>query len=78
MYASSWYGLMAPAGTPRAIIDKLNAEANLVLKSPELQKRFAEFGSEAGGGTPEEFGSFIASELKRYETIVRLSGAKME
>jgi tripartite-type tricarboxylate transporter receptor subunit TctC len=78
MYASSWYGLMAPAGTPRAIIDKLNAEANVVLKSPELQKRFAEFGSEAGGGTPEEFGSFIASELKRYESIVRLSGAKME
>jgi tripartite-type tricarboxylate transporter receptor subunit TctC len=78
VYASSWYGLMAPAGTPRPVIDKLNAEANLVLKSPEFQKRMAEFGAEIGGGTPEEFAAFIASEIKRYEAIVRLSGAKME
>lgn len=78
VYASSWYGLMAPAGTPRPVIDKLNAEANQVLKSPEFQKRMGDFGAEIGGGTPEEFAAFIASEIKRYEAIVRLSGAKME
>lgn len=78
VYASSWYGLMAPAGTPRPIIDKLNAEANLVLKSPDMQKRMAAFGAEIGGGSPEDFASFISSEIKRYESIVRLSGAKME
>ena len=78
VYASSWYGLMAPAGTPRPIIDKLNAEANQVLQSPEIKKRMADFGAEIGGGTPEEFGQFIASEIKRYESIVRLSGAKLE
>lgn len=78
VYASSWYGLMAPAGTPRPIIDKLNAEANLVLQSPEIKRRMAEFGAEIGGGTPEEFGQFIVSEIKRYEPIVRLSGAKLE
>jgi len=78
VYASSWYGLMAPAGTPRPIIDKLNAEANQVLQSPEIKKRMAEFGAEIGGGTPEEFGQFIVSEIKRYESIVRLSGAKIE
>ena len=78
VYASSWYGLMAPAGTPRAIIDKLNAEANLVLQSAEIRKRMADFGAEIGGGTPEEFGQFIVSEIKRYESIVRLSGAKIE
>ena len=78
VYASSWYGLMAPAGTPRAIIDKLNAEANQVLQSPEIRKRMADFGAEVGGGTPEDFAQFIASEIKRYESIVRLSGAKVE
>ena len=78
VYASSWYGLMAPAGTPRPVIDKLNAEANMVLKSPEVQKRMADFGAEVGGGSPEDFASFISSEISRYESIVRLSGAKME
>jgi tripartite-type tricarboxylate transporter receptor subunit TctC len=78
IYASSWYGLMAPAGTPRPIIDKLNAEANAVLKSPEYQKRMLDFGAEIGGGTPEDFGHFIASEIKRYESIVKASGARLE
>ena len=78
VYASSWYGLMAPAGTPRPIIDKLNAEANAVLKSPDMQRRMAEFGAEIGGGTPEDFANFISSEIKRYESIVRLSGARFD
>jgi len=78
VYASSWYGLMAPAGTPRPIIDKLNAEANQVLQSADMKRRMAEFGAEIGGGTPEEFGQFIVSEIKRYESIVRISGAKLD
>ncbi|MBT2300713.1 tripartite tricarboxylate transporter substrate binding protein [Variovorax paradoxus] len=78
VYASSWYGLMAPAGTPRPVIDKLNAEANQVLRSADMKRRMAEFGAEVGGGTPEEFGQFIVSEIKRYESIVRLSGAKLD
>jgi tripartite-type tricarboxylate transporter receptor subunit TctC len=78
VYASSWYGLSAPAGTPRAIIDKINAEANLVLKSPQFQKRMLDFGAEIGGGTPEEFGEFMASETKRYAEIVRVSGARID
>ena len=78
IYASSWYGLMAPAGTPRPIVDKLNAEANAVLKSPDIQRRMADFGAEVGGGTPEDFGNFIQSEIRRYEGIVKASGAKVE
>ncbi len=78
VYAASWYGLMAPAGTPRPIIDKINAEANKVLQSPEFRKRMVDFGAEIGGGTPEEFGQFMASETKRYEAIVRLSGVKLD
>jgi tripartite-type tricarboxylate transporter receptor subunit TctC len=78
IYASSWYGLAAPAGTPRAIIDKLNAAANEVLQSPEVKKRMAAFGAEIGGGTPEDFGNFMASETRRYAEIVRISGAKFD
>jgi len=78
VYASSWYGLSAPAGTPKAIIAKLNAEANAVLKSPEFQKRMLAFGAEVGGGTPEEYGRFMASETKRYAEIVRISGVKLD
>ncbi|WP_083745413.1 tripartite tricarboxylate transporter substrate binding protein [Variovorax sp. KK3] len=78
IYASSWYGLMAPAGTPRPVIDKLNAQANEVLQSADLKRRMAEFGAEIGGGTPEDFGQFIVSEIKRYESIVKASGAKLD
>lgn len=78
VYASSWYGLSAPAGTPRAIIEKLNAAANAVLQSPELKARMLTMGAEIGGGTPEDFGRFMASETRRYAEIVRISGAKLD
>jgi tripartite-type tricarboxylate transporter receptor subunit TctC len=78
VYASSWYGISAPAGTPKAIIAKLNAEANAVLKSPEFKKRMLAFGAEVGGGTPEDYGRFMASETQRYAEIVRLSGVKLD
>jgi tripartite-type tricarboxylate transporter receptor subunit TctC len=78
VYASSWYGLMAPAGTPRDIVDRLSKEMREILATPEMKKRMVEFGAEIGGGTPEDFASFIASEIKRYEEIVRVSGAKLD
>ncbi|MGB3289840.1 MAG: tripartite tricarboxylate transporter substrate binding protein [Burkholderiaceae bacterium] len=79
IYASSWYGLMAPAGTPKPIIERLNREANEVLKTdPPVKTLMADYGAEVGGGTPEEFAAFMASETKRYESIVKLSGAKLD
>jgi tripartite-type tricarboxylate transporter receptor subunit TctC len=75
---SSWYGLMAPAGTPRPIIDRLNAEANRVLASDEVRRKVLEFGAEVGGGTPEEFGRFVNAEIARYADIVKASGAKID
>jgi tripartite-type tricarboxylate transporter receptor subunit TctC len=78
MYASAWYGIMAPAGTPRAMIDRLNREANAALQSPELRKQLVDFGAAIGGGTPDEFAAFAASEVKRYEGIVAISGAQKE
>jgi tripartite-type tricarboxylate transporter receptor subunit TctC len=78
VYSSSWYGLLAPVGTPREVIERVNAELNAVLKSPETRKRLADFGGEPGGGTPEEFGRFMAAETARYAGIVKASGAKVE
>jgi tripartite-type tricarboxylate transporter receptor subunit TctC len=78
LYASSWYGLMGPAGMPPAIVAKLNLEANEVLRSPEVQKRMADLGAEVGGGTPEEFAAFIQSEIQRYADIVKRSGARFD
>jgi tripartite-type tricarboxylate transporter receptor subunit TctC len=78
MVASAWHGIVAPAGTPPEIVNQLNRELNVVLKSPEMRKLLTEFGAEIGGGTPEEFGRFMHSELTRYAEIVRLSGAKLD
>lgn len=78
MYASAWYGIMAPAGTPTAVIDRLNAEVNAVLQSPETRKQLLELGAEVGGGTPQSFTTFSRAEIGRYADIVKQSGAKLE
>ena len=78
LYASSWYGLMGPAGLPPAMVQQLNAATNEVLRSPELLARMHELGAEVGGGSAEEFARFIQSEIQRYAEIVKKSGARME
>jgi tripartite-type tricarboxylate transporter receptor subunit TctC len=66
----------APAGTPRDIVARLNAEINAVLRSDEVRARLAKLAADPGTGTPEEFGQFMESEMKRYGEIVKISGAK--
>jgi len=78
VYSSAWYGIMAPAGLPQEIVNRINTELNAVLKSPEVRKKIADFGGEPGGGSPADFDRFVASELKRYADIVKASGAKVE
>jgi len=78
MIASAWYGIMAPAGTPKPVVDRLNAESNAVLRTADMRKRLTDFGAEIGGGTADEFAAFAVAEIERYQTIVALSGAKME
>ena len=78
VYSSAWYGLLAPAGTPREVVERVNRELNAVLQSAETRKRMVDFGGEQGGGTPEDFGKFMASETLRYAAIVKASGAKVE
>jgi tripartite-type tricarboxylate transporter receptor subunit TctC len=76
--AGSWYGIEAPAGTPRAIIDRLNAVMVKALRQPEVAKRLATEGAEVIGSTPEEFGAHIKAEGERVGRIVRAAGIKAE
>lgn len=75
---SVWYGLMAPAGTPREIIAKLNAEANRALAMQEVKDRMAVAGMQPAGGTPEQFGKFIADELAKWGPVVKAAGVKLD
>lgn len=76
--ASSWTGIVAPAGTPRQIIDRLNAEINTGIKSPLMRDRFKQLGAVANPGTPEDFAAFIAKERPKWVNMVKLSGVKGE
>ncbi len=74
--AAAWQGVMVPVGTPRPVIDRLNAEINQVLKLPAVKATLAEQGAEILGGTPEEYAAFIQTEIPRWNQAVQLSGAK--
>jgi tripartite-type tricarboxylate transporter receptor subunit TctC len=73
-----WSGVIAPAGLPRPILDKLNKAINAAIQVPETKERFAQLGSEGGGGTPEEFAALIRSDSARWAEVVRRSGAKID
>jgi len=74
----SWFGLAAPAGTPKPVIDRLNAELNKVLAAPELRQRFQDLAASPEPGTPEQMRSFAVAETQRWREVVKTSGAKAE
>ena len=78
MLASAWYGLMLPKNAPAEVVTRLNTEVNKILKNPDIQAKLTGMGAIVLGGTAQEFGQFAASEVKRYEAIVRDSGAPKE
>jgi tripartite-type tricarboxylate transporter receptor subunit TctC len=76
--ATAWFGIGMPKGTPREIIDKVNAEVNRALADPKMRDRLAELGGKPIAGTPEDFGKVIAAETEKWAPIVKASGAKVE
>ena len=76
--ASSWFALVAPAGTPKEIVARLNAEAAKVLKDPKMAEQFAQRGVRLVGNSAEEFTAFIPKERVRWGEIVKASGVKLE
>src|SRR5882672_8842811 len=74
----AWFGLLAPSGTPRPIVDWLNAEARKAFAAPEVRERLGKQGLRLPLGTPEEFAALIAAESTRWGDVIRQGGIKME
>ena len=76
--ASTWSGVIGPAGMPRPIVDKLNAAVNEAIHSPLFVERFAIIGDEPAGGTPEEFAATIRRDSARWAEVIKRSGARID
>ena len=74
----AWFGLLAPAGTPRAVIDELNRNVIAVLKTPEVEKLFFEQGALPVGNTPEEFGAFFRAELAKWSKVAKTNNITLK
>jgi tripartite-type tricarboxylate transporter receptor subunit TctC len=76
--ATSWFGVMAPAGTPKPIVDKMSAEIAKSLRKPDVKAKLAEQGAEAVGSTPDEFSTFVKAEIDKWAKVVKASGASAD
>ena len=76
--AITWFGLLAPAKTPKRIVARLNELVVKVVRAPELKSQFELLGYEAVGGRPDEFAAFMRAESEKYAKVVKLSGAKVD
>jgi tripartite-type tricarboxylate transporter receptor subunit TctC len=76
--AASWVGLFTTAGTPKEIVDRLNAEVNRIIHQPSITVKFDEQGLTPAGGTPAEFGTFISRELRRWKDAARAANVAAE
>jgi tripartite-type tricarboxylate transporter receptor subunit TctC len=75
---SVWYGVLAPAGTPSAVINRLHTEIVKIMKLPDITTRWATLGAEPLSNTPEQFAAFLRSDLVKWTKVVRDSGAKVD
>jgi len=78
MTTSVWFGLLAPAATPADIVARINADVAHVVAMPEVRKRLIDDGQEPGGGSAEDFGRFIRSEIAKYAKVVKAAGIRGE
>ena len=76
--SGTWAGIIAPAGTPKEIVDRVSAEAKKALADPAMKDKLAEQGIVAVGSTPEEFRAFVAEEISRWNKVITDAGIKME
>jgi tripartite-type tricarboxylate transporter receptor subunit TctC len=77
-YVGGWFGMFVPTGTPKEIINRLNAESNRILRTPDFRSRITQAGLEVKGGTVEEAKAFVQSELAKWGAVVKASGARAD
>jgi len=75
---SAWFGLLAPAGTPKAVVDALYSNIAAILKSPGMDKQLLDLGAEPGGNTPEAYAAQIVSDVEKWKKVVAVTGAKAD
>jgi len=75
---TTWYGILAPAGTPRNIIDRLNGELVKIMHAPELREKLAATGTEPLTSTPDEFAAYIQKEIAKWGDVIRKAGVKAD
>jgi tripartite-type tricarboxylate transporter receptor subunit TctC len=75
---AGWYGVVAPTGTPRPVVDRLHAEFSKAMRSPDMAERYATLGVEPVDSTPEQFGAYIRSELVKWGDIIKRSGIRLD
>lgn len=74
----TWYGMLAPAGTPAPLISRIHADVTRVIRLPDMQERFASEGGDVVANTPEEFGAFIVRELPKWAKVAKDAGARVD
>ena len=74
----SWLGLVGPAGMPKDLVARLNADTNKILQLPDVKERFAQLGTLPVGGTPEEFGAYMKQQVETWHRVVKAAGSKVE
>ncbi len=75
---SSWFGVFVPAGTPRAIVNKMNQEIHRILANPEVRQRLIDQGADPASNTPEAFAAYVKSEMARWGQVVRNTGTRVD
>ena len=76
--ASTWHGVLVPAGTPPAIVERLNAEINRALQLPDVRERLAALGAEIIGGSPKDFADHIQREIPKWAKVVKTANVQLE
>jgi tripartite-type tricarboxylate transporter receptor subunit TctC len=76
--ANNWYGFLAPAGTPKPIVDRLNREIVKILGMPDVKEKLAGLGAEVVGNSPQQFAAAIKADVEKWKRVVTETGAKAE
>jgi tripartite-type tricarboxylate transporter receptor subunit TctC len=75
---TAWTGVIAPAGLPRPILDRLNRAVNATINDPRVKERLIQLGSEGGGGSPEDYAEVIRNDSAKWAEVIKRSGAKID